>query len=190
LLTARACRRNFMKIRCALIGAFLYGTAFAQAPLHIDKGACPNEGCRYGERWVATKSVALLEAPNATAKSVAVVGDGEAVTTVTGEVHAIPIHFVVNRAHGEFSPGDEVLVYTYLGEGIFRLGHNGVVKEADLNFGPGGGGNGTRCETNPARCWGTLQDEFKSDWWVKVRTQGGLEGWVLGSAGFKRPTQH
>jgi hypothetical protein len=179
-----------MRITLGLIGAFLCGTAFAQAAPYIDKPACPGEGCRYGLRWVATKSVALFETPNATARSVAVVDDGEAVVTVTGEVHTDPGRFVVNRAHGEFSPGDEVLVYTYLGEGRFRLSHNGKLTEADLNFGPGGGSNGTRCEKNPARCWGTLQEELKFDWWVRVRTQRGQEGWVLGAASFKTPLQH
>lgn len=179
-----------MRIRYELIGVLVCGVAFAQAALYIDKGACPGEGCRYGELWVSTKSTALLEGPSAGAKPVAIIGDGEAVTTITGEVHSVPSRFVVNRAQGDFSPGDEVLVYTYLGEGRFRLRHNGVLKDVDLNFGPGGSSNGTRCEKNPARCWGTLQKELKSEWWVKVRTRRGMEGWVLGAAGFKTPSEH
>ncbi len=179
-----------MRITYGLIGAFLCEATFCQVPLYIDKGACPGEGCRYGERWVATREVTLLEAPNAMGKSVAVVRSDEAVTTVTGEVHSIPIRFVVNRTHGEFAPGDEVLVYTYLGEGRFRLSHNGALKVADLDIGPRATSDSTQCATSPTRCWGTLAKELKSDWWVRVRTQGGLEGWVPGSAGFKTPSEH
>jgi hypothetical protein len=154
----------------------------------IDKGACPGEGCMYGERWVARSAVDLLKAPESTAPVVATVKTGEPISTVTGEVHTVPGRFVVHRTHQDFNPGDEVLVYTYLGEGVFRIRHNGQLRDADLNFGPAGGSGGKRCEEQP-RCWGTLQEELQFTWWVLVRTTSGTEGWVRNTAGFVQPSE-
>ena len=154
----------------------------------IDKGGCPGEGCMYGERWIARSDVDLLKAPDPTAVVISTVRSGETVRTVTGEVHTIPGRFVVHSRHDEFAPGDEVLVYTYLGEGVFRIRHNGQLKEADLNFGPGGGSNGKRCEVQ-ARCWGTLHEELQFTWWVLVRTAAGTEGWIRDRTAFVRPAE-
>jgi hypothetical protein len=174
-----------------LIWLLLCGRVAAQdGGVYIDKGACPGEGCRYGEKWTATQIVSLLGQPDPAARPVASIPAGASVQAVTGEVHTVPGRFVVHRPHGNFVPGDEVLVFTYLGEGRFRLRHNGVLKDVDLNFGPGGSSSGTRCESNELRCWGKLQDELKSDWWFKVRAESGDEGWVRGAAGFATPSAH
>ena len=175
--------------RCAALALGLLVLAASQAVaqgVFIDKGACPGEGCMYRERWVARSAVDLLKAPDSTAPIIATAKSGEVVRTVTGEVHTIPGRFVVHRQHDEFLPGDEVLVYTYLGEGVFRIRHNGRLKETDLDFGPGGGSNGKRCDVQ-ARCWGTLQEELQFTWWVLVRTTTGVEGWTQNASGFFRP---
>jgi hypothetical protein len=160
----------------------------AGSGVYIDKGGCPGEGCQYDETWVARQSVDLLREPTVKSPVVVTVRQGDPVRTVTGEVHTVPGRFIVRTAHDEFVPGDEVLVYTYLGEGHFRVRHNGVLKEADLDFGPGGGSNGKRCEV-ASRCWGTLQTEHQSTWWIKVRTESGLEGWTVQGAKFLHPIE-
>ena len=180
---------DLLRTHCTVLAIGLVVLAASSAVaqgVFIDKGACPGEGCTYGERWVARSVVELLKAPDSTTPIIATVKSGEAVRTVTGEVHTIPGRFVVYRRHEEFQPGDEVLVYTYLGEGVFRIRHNGQLKETDLDFGPGGGSSGKRCEVQ-ARCWGTLQEELQFTWWVLVRTPAGTEGWVRDTAGFLRP---
>ena len=173
-----------------LIWFLLCGRAVAQGGIYIDKGACPGEGCRYGEEWTASRTVSLLEQPDPAAKLVAALSAGTAVETVTGEVHTVPGRFIVHRPYGNFVPGDEVLLYTYLGEGRFRLRHNGLLKDVDLNIGPGDSARSTGCDKNDKRCWGTLQDELKFEWWVKVRADNGAEGWVRGASGFTTPSRH
>ena len=155
----------------------------------VDEGACPGEGCVYDEQWVARSLVQLYEAPVESALVSGIVREGEAVQTTTGEVHTEPGRFIVHRPHDEFSPEDEVFLYTYLGEGWFRLRHNGELKVADLGFSPWGGTSGKRCELE-SRCWGSLEQELHFEWWVKVRTEGGLEGWTLNVADFDKPTYH
>jgi hypothetical protein len=98
-------------------------------------------------------------------------------------VHTKPGRFVVHRAQYGFKPGDEVLVYTYTGEGYFKVRHNGQFKEADLGFSPWGGSAGKRCEASPS-CWGTLESELEFDWWVQVRGADGAIGWTKGSDKF------
>jgi hypothetical protein len=83
---------------------------------------------------------------------------------------------VVHRAEFGFEPGDEVLVYTYLGEGYFKVRHNGQLKEAELGFSPWGGTAGKRCEV--PSCWGTLASDLAFDWWVQVRGVDGTTGWT------------
>jgi len=77
-----------------------------------------------------------------------------------------------------------MFLYTYLGEGWFRLRHNGLLKIAELGFSPWGGTSGKRCELDSTRCWGSLQQELYFEWWVKVRTEEGLEGWTLDVSAF------
>ncbi len=166
-----------------VIGALVAAHAVAQ-DLFIDKDACPGEGCVYGERWVARTPVRLQSAPSSTASSSGNVLGGETVQTITGEVHTSPGRFIIHRSHGEFAPGDEMFLYTYLGEGWFRLRHNGLLKIAELGFSPWGGTSGKRCELDSTRCWGSLQQELYFEWWVKVRTEEGLEGWTLDVSAF------
>ena len=72
-----------------VIGALVAAHAVAQ-DLFIDKGACPGEGCVYGERWVAGTPVRLQSAPSSMASSSGNVLGGETVQTITGKVHTIP----------------------------------------------------------------------------------------------------
>ena len=155
----------------------------------IDKGACPGEGCIYGERWIARQVVELHSAPESSARPAGAVRPGEAVQTITGEVHTIPGLFVVKRSGDEFTPGDTVLVYTYLGEGWFRIRHNGELKKVDLGFSPWGGSSGDRCERDP-HCSGFLERKLQFSWWIKVRTSEGVEGWVLDANSFDRSVDH
>ena len=166
-----------MRLSCFLAGVLIASHVAAQ-DIYVDEGACPGEGCRYGERWIVTEPLDLRSAPDVTADHIGTIQPGQAVQTLTGEVHTIPGRFDVRRPHEEFVPGDEVLLYTYLGEGWFRLRHNGQLKEVDLNFSPWGGSGGKRCD-NEKRCWGTLQQELEFNWWVKVRMDDGTEGWCL-----------
>ena len=72
----------------AYIGALLVlGADSSLGEVFVDKGGCPGEGCSYGERWVARTAVELREAPSESAAKTAVLQPGEAVDTISGEVH-------------------------------------------------------------------------------------------------------
>jgi hypothetical protein len=172
--------------RISTLLAALICSAVAHAQgVFIDKDTCPGEGCEFGETWTARTAIQLREAPDPSAAVAFIVEEGESVLTRAGEVHTIPGRFEVHRAQGEFVPGDEVFVYTYRGEGWFRIRHNGEIKVADLGFSPWGGTAGTRC-ADEQRCWGSLSEELQFDWWVLVETEGGEQGWARVERGLAR----
>jgi hypothetical protein len=178
-----------VKLALVTSGLLLLALVAAAEEVFVDRGACPGEGCRYGERWVASTPVPLRARPDSAAPSVTTVQAGDSVHTLTGEVHTVPGRFVILRAHADFAPGDEILLYTYLGEGWFRIRHDGRLREADLGFSPWGGSPGKRCEKDPG-CWGILESELRFDWWVKLRTSEGVEGWTLATGSFDRGSDH
>ena len=190
--TRRAVGTQVQRIAFLALLLLIAGASTAD-DVFIDKGACPGEGCSYGESWVARGLVELRYGPDLSASVTGTVRPGEAVRTLTGEVHTIPglyvVKRVVKRPGGDFAPGDEVLVYTYLGEGWFRIRHNGELKRADLGFSPWGGSSGDRCERDP-NCLGFLERKLQFSWWIKVRTSEGVEGWVLDANAFDQPVDH
>ena len=176
------------RLSTLMIGALVTGQAVGQ-DVFIDKGACLGEGCVYGERWVAQEAIGLLITPDSASPIAATVARGATVQTLTGEVHTVPGRFVVYRSHRDFSPGDSVVLYTYLGEGRFRIQHNGELKVADLDTNPRRRAPERLCELD-SNCWGSVQQEPQSDWWIKVETDDGVEGWILDTIDFEKPGYH
>lgn len=101
----------------------------------------------------------------------------ESVEGVTGEVHSTPVRFIVTRAHGPYKPGDILWVYSYEGEGYFQILMDGELVSEELPFSPYGGSSGTRCQEDEQSCWGILEQEMSNPWWVKMKSENGLEGW-------------
>lgn len=155
----------------------------APPALFIDKGACPFECCSYGE-WETVKTSTAYARPDDGAKQVGRFLAGEKVTALTGEVHTIAGHFIVKKEHKSYKPGDVLWVYTYLGEGHFKVWHQGKMYIESLIFSPYGGGPGKRCEASKS-CWGELQSEHKSTWWVKIKSEEGWIGWTHEAENFK-----
>jgi hypothetical protein len=144
-------------------------------PKYIDKGACPFECCVY-RAWNTKADIVAYAKPAKNAKVVGLLKAGATVEAIIGEVHSSPVRLVVKKPHAEYKPGDVLWVYTYLGEGNFKVWRNGAMQEEDLGFSPYGGSLGTRCE-NKEQCWGELEKELRFSWWVKVRSKEGWEGW-------------
>ena len=142
---------------------------------YVDKGACPFECCVY-RAWNVTADTVAYARPDTKASRVGLLRAGKMVEAITGEVHVTPGRFVVKKRHAEYKPGDILWVYTYLGEGRFRVWRKGAMQEEDLGFSPYGGSLGARCESGE-RCWGELERELAFTWWVKVRSLEGWEGW-------------
>lgn len=142
----------------------------------VDDGACPGECCGYGE-WTTVRAVKVLARPAVGAATIATLAAHIPVNALTGRVVTTAGEFVVKRRHGPYSPGDVLFVYTYLGEGFFKIWHRGRLYEEELGFSPHGGSRGSRC-TEPLECWGELRRKHHSTWWVKLALPGGKSGWT------------
>src|SRR5438477_1090405 len=136
-------------------------SANAQQPpkIHIDRGACPFECCTYRE-WVAKKDKTLVNAPNGK-KVVAHIHKGERVQAITGEVHSHPLRVVARHDHLEagVKVGDTIYILHYMGEGYWKVWHNGKLIDIE-NFSDEG-------------------PYPKYTWWVKLKTHAGAIGWTL-----------
>ena len=157
--------------------------------IFIDKGACPGEGCLYPEEWMVLSEVKVYAEPDMNSALITVLEQGAKLTTITGEVHTIPGKFIVKKLAKAFKPGDEVWLYTYLGEGRFKLKHNEEIVIADLNFSPIGEAPSNRCAHNSTRCFGELSAELKFTWWVNIETQAKVQGWIAYGPNLQRPVQ-
>jgi len=165
---------------CALLTGLVAPARGAEDAVHpsvyVDKGACPGEGCTYGQ-WRVLKETPLRALPDVTSKVVTTCRAGSAVSASTGEVHTVAGKFTVKKKHGPFVPGDVLWVYTYLGEGSFKIWFGGRFMEQDLNFSPWGGSGGSRCEVE-GRCWGKMDKELDSVWWIRIENADGVAGWT------------
>jgi hypothetical protein len=145
-------------------------------PVFVDEGACPGEGCSYG-KWKVQKETILRARPNPKSEVVSKCRVGSEVQALTGQVHTVAGKFIVKKKHQNFSPGDVIWVYTYLGEGFFKVWFDGKFFEEELGFSPWGGSAGSRCEVEK-ECWGELEQELKFTWWVQIRNADGVIGWT------------
>jgi hypothetical protein len=143
--------------------------------VYVDKGACPGECCWYGE-WFAIATMPLIASPS-DPTVVADIHRGERVMALTGEVHTIPSRFIVKKPRPPYKVGDIIIVYTYLGEGFFRVRHQGRIFEENLGFSPWSSFADNRCQDS-MDCFGQLTTEYRATWWIQIRTQGGVTGWT------------
>ena len=146
--------------------------------IFVDSGACPGEGCGYCALYVARSDVPVYDKPSMKSKQLGEIPSGDTFVSKTGEVHTVPTRFEVHREHKSIKPSDEVFALTYLGEGYFRIFHNGSLTQADLGFSPWGGSAGKTCD-KPQYCWGHLSKELEFTWWMWVIAESSLEGWVV-----------
>ena len=154
-------------------------TSFSQkAPPSFlnDKGACPFECCTY-RRWKTKRTTKLYQRPDVRSRQIGRAVAGSRVRALTGEVHTIPSRFVVKKPHDRYRPGDVLWIYTYQGEGFFKVWFKGRMYVEELVFSPYGGSTGQRCEVTE-QCWGELDKELNSVWWIKIKLAGGRVGWT------------
>ena len=156
------------------IGSF--SSEIAAPQFFIDKGACPFECCAY-RKWKTEENTTAYARPDRSAAIIGTFKAGATVQGLTGEVHVQPARFTVKKLHAGYRPGDVLWVYTYLGEGFFKVWYQGKMFEEELGFSPYGGSPGKRCEQLPRFCWGELEKELSFTWWVKVRSGDGWVGW-------------
>lgn len=172
--------------RTAVICAALLAVPLAaQEPeIFVDKGACPGERCTYCTLYVAKKDIVLRTEPSESAEEVGVIKSGDALVAKTGEVHVVPARFNVYQAFEQFKPGDDVFLLTYVGEGYFKIRHNGVVSTGDFGFSPWSRSFKRGCDDRES-CVGELNDDYEWTWWLYVTSETGLYGWVVQSEDLK-----
>lgn len=126
---------------------------------YIDKGACPFECCTYRD-WGTEKTTKLYSEPKLNSKVVGLIEKGVVVRAKTGEVHSTPGKIIVTRGGATFKKGDVLWVYTYLGEGFFKIWYRGKFITDFLSEG-----------------WDNFEFKPQSVWWVNIKKPSGLEGW-------------
>ncbi len=172
-------RTVFIAIVCVSVLAQSLTAAQVKHPIvYIDKGICPGEGCSYQGSAKVVRRTTAYAAPNAKSAPLFNLAAGNVVSSLKSEVHTVAGRFVVKRSYGKYRMGDVLWVYTYLGEGVFRVWYRGKMYEEQLEFSPWGGSAGKRCEQDDKHCWGELEAELKMTWWLKVRNKNGRVGWI------------
>ena len=163
-------QRHYWGTLCVLL--FLVGacnSAFSNPPeFFIDRGACPGECCTYG-KWRADQTTGLYGKPIAGSKIVGQVKSGSDVHAQTGEVHTNAGKFVVRKESPPYKPGDVIWIYTYLGEGYYKVWRAGEIIAEEISVMPD--------HKNPDD-WGYYDRVPDSQWWIKLKTKDGLEGWT------------
>jgi hypothetical protein len=127
--------------------------------VYVDKGARPFECCIYRE-WVARTNVTPFDRPNGT-QVVGHIRKGSKVLALTVEVHSVPRRVVAPSDHPDagVKKGEVIYVLHYIGEGYWKVWHNGMLVQMQ-DF-PGAG-------------W-----KLKATWWVKLKSPSGIIGWMM-----------
>jgi len=151
------------------------GPAGLRLPFY-DWGACPFECCTY-RQWTANAPTAVLNARRGNAPAAFQLKAGDTVEGLTGVVVTTRAGTAkVFRATtlGErqikVSPGDQLLLLHYQGEGYWKFwfrGHISSDQLADINDQAPDSELDLRIVTHPLTVW-----------WVKVRNSRGKEGWT------------
>jgi len=179
--TIRHARRT-MRATGRLLGvAALLAIETTRPQWFVDRGvACPDECCQF-RTWTVERTTAVYERASKTPRQIAHLKKGDTVEALRGEVHTPGTRFVVTRPYvsyqAQYARDDVLWVYTYLGEGYFKVWYKGRMYREELLFSPHGGTAGRRCEVSPD-CWGTLEQAWQYVWWVVLQLNSGDSGCV------------
>jgi hypothetical protein len=148
----------------------------------IDRNACPFEGCQFGT-WTARHGLVIYQTQGARARAISTVQRGEEVTALTGVVITFqPSEILVTAPIPDYGlkPGDIILGYMYLGEGVFNAWFNGYwVEQFDGSAVKWLDGSG--CSRN---CNAKYIKPGRFEWWVKIKTKKGMVGWTKETGAF------
>lgn len=153
---------------------FIFSTAVNGENLDIAKdfiaeGACPFECCTY-RRWEVTKDTQLYERKSQESAKVVIVNIGDSIQALTGDVHVRPLKLTVVKNHKTHLKGDVIWLLNYFGEGYYAAWKAGEHISVELPFSP--------YQKSKSLDWAVLEGSYKMDWWVKIKSANGLEGWT------------
>lgn len=145
---------------------------------YVDKGACPFECCTY-RRWKTLKDTVAYARPDKRSPRIGTFKRGTWVRGLTGEVRTVtPGKFVVTKPYEKYKPGDVLWVYTPMGEGFYKIWFKGRWIDEALYYMSGPYETSyPSCDKAPD-CWGRLERELKTEWWVRVKSPAGWIGWT------------
>lgn len=181
-------------------GVLFVSTAGADAPAelpledgwYVARNACPFECCTY-RTWRAVHDTRLYTTQRS-AEPAGRVTAGQRVVAVTGVVYAQPVPVDVIHDHsdsngGRLRQGERFYLLDYLGEGIHHIWLNGEVRDLDAlglyRIDPetqlSDVSRFESCDAPSVACWWRIAPDFRhqrTEWWVKLRTDDGTEGWT------------
>lgn len=143
----------------------------------LDWNACPFEGCTY-RRWTAEERVNVYDSWKEGRSRIALLSKGDAVIGIAGLVITVRpglIRMDRDLPEQNLKVGDEILTYTYRGEGFTAVWFGGrYYANFDISFAkwPDGSGCGG------AHCAATYVDLGEKVWWAEVRLKSARAGWV------------
>lgn len=152
-----------------------------------DPGACPFEGCQYGE-WTARVPVSVRADRRDTAPVVFTLEAGEPLTALDGVVVTTRLGIVRFSRAGELETdfddwtrgslhleaGATLYLLHSIGEGWYRAWFDGAMRDIDMSSVVGN----IRCEKTPAACAGRVIQKGQYQWWVQIRNRRGQLGWT------------
>ncbi|MGE3512424.1 MAG: hypothetical protein AB7N65_26465, partial [Vicinamibacterales bacterium] len=147
-----------------------------------DVGACPFEGCVYRE-WVANAPVAVRTGRSATDGVAFRLNPGDRVQAITGIVVTVTPGRVQFKTATDFPssagpvrvrPGETLYLLTYHGEGETVAWFKGRL----YDWLDGSEFFNGRCDDRPDDCSRATFERPESEWWVRLRSVGGVMGWT------------
>ena len=162
---------------------------------YIVEDICPFECCTYGE-WTAESPITAYKKQRDTTQIQFNIDTGDTFHAETGNVVILEPGIVrANQAYelikyvsiDNYEPleepiqatvpaGDTLYVLNYLGEGVYLTWYQGEIFQENgmaWRF-------GRRPETRAAgEVNATLIKKPKTEWWVRIMTDGGKKGWIL-----------
>ena len=148
----------------------------------VDEGACPFEGCTFGE-WTVTKETLLYSTWKKDRVETGRLQKGEKVAGLTG-VHITEkpdtIRVLKDIPELSLKRGDTFYRYMYRGEGFADIWvHGEWKKETDCSFVTEKDAGGCLRD-----CSAQVVEDGVKEWWVKVRTKSGEVGWTKADGNF------
>jgi hypothetical protein len=192
--------RFFEGISVITFLVFSLGSSWPQSQLNeqprlpfTDDGACPFEGCQYGE-WTAGARVVARRDANINSPVVFAIQSGEKITTLSGKVITRQLGIVKMLKRVVFDEVETGTVpYTSLkvevpagavlyllheeGEGYSLYWYNGATHSQDLYA-------ETVHKGNDDFPWDVISLP-RTEWWVNVKNHNGRTGWVLNPRDFR-----
>ena len=182
-------REPYTLNQISCIGLLLLAAAGQPAPAslghpatYVDEEACPFECCAY-KQWTVDQATPAFIRPDRSSPMAGSFDPGQTVVGITGRVEThrpgkvrVEKTYLSEVSRRAYQPGDILWVYTYLGEGYFKVWHQGQMFEEEVAFVLHGDGGWIGCVEDDS-CWGRTIEAPNSTWWVKVRSPDGWEGW-------------